>query len=162
MSFTIRTSKDGNRSTVLVEKDGSVIELRSGNRTFPYGRQGAQRSWDSVDDWISSENLDRGALVYSKSLVSSDSQKVIDIMATFLRKPNMYKSADSLNGYKYAVDSCVYVLEHGRLIPFYIASDGTMLYKYTKATSFAELELVDPEFWVKDRGNQIIRFVQPL
>lgn len=162
MSFVIRTGHADKRATVIVEREGNVIELRAGNRTFPYGRQGAQRAWDSVADWVTEEHIDIETLVYSKKELSSDGQKVIDIMASFMRKPNMSKSSKSLNGYKYKLDSYIFVFEKGRLIPFYVASDGTMLYNYSLGKTFSELELVDPEFWVKDRGNQIVRFVSPV
>lgn len=158
MSYLIRHGSGAQRTTVLVNKNSQVIELRNGNKTF---RSGFGRSWDSIEDWISSEGLDRNSIVYDRrqNELTLDSQKVIDIMAQYLRHPNMYKSKTAINGYKYKLDSYIYVYEDGRLIPFYIAADGTMLYKYTLGKTFESIELVDPEFWVKDRGNQVVRFV---
>lgn len=158
MSYLIRHGSGDQRTTVLVNKNSNVIELRNGNDTF---RSGFGRSWDSFEHWIISEGLDKNSLVYDRRQkeLSVDSQKVIDIMAQYLRHPNMSKSTTAINGYKYKLDSYIYVYENGRLIPFYIAADGTMLYKYTLGKTFESIELVDPEFWVKDRGNQIVRFV---
>lgn len=158
MSYLIRQGSGAQRTTVLVNKNSQVTELRKGNKTFC---SGFGRSWDSIEDWINSEGLDRNSLVYDKRPyeLSTDSQKVIDIMAKFMRHPNMSKSKTAMNGYKYKIDSYIYIYEDGRLIPFYIAADGTMLYKYTLGKTFESIELVDPEFWVKDRGNQIVRFV---
>jgi hypothetical protein len=159
-TYIIRHGTDECRSTVLVRKDGTVCELRKGHKTYRVGSI-AQRSWPNLDQWISDESIDRNLLKIPETIVSKDCQKVVEILATFLRRPNMYRSASCMSGYKYAIDSYLFVMDMGRLIPFYVCgSDGTMLYKYTTGKTFADLELVNPEFWVQDRGNQIIKFTE--
>ena len=76
-----------------------------------------------------------------------------------MRHPNMRRSDFTINGFKYTVDSYIFIMENGRLIPFYITSDGVMLYKYVMGKTFKDIEVSNPEFWVKDRGNQIVKFV---
>jgi len=158
MSFVIRYNKDSSRSTVFVNNNGSVSELRQGEKTFKLGSP-LQRNWPSVEKWIVSENIDKKFITTTQKNISYDAKKIINILASFMRHPNMRRSDFTINGFKYTVDSYIFIMENGRLIPFYITSDGVMLYKYVMGKTFKDIEVSNPEFWVKDRGNQIVKFV---
>jgi hypothetical protein len=158
MSYVLKYDKNSMRLTVLVKKDGSVHELRNGEKTYRLGST-FQRKWSSFDEWVKSENLDKAHISTVKKSITSDGKKVIDILASFMRHPNMRRSDYTINGFKYNVDSYIFINENNKLIPFYISSCGVMLYKYIMGKNFADIEVVNPEFWVKDRGNQIVKFV---
>jgi hypothetical protein len=157
MSYVIRQGDGETRTTVLVQDDGTICELRKGDKTYKLGSI-AQRTWLSLDDWIREESIEHPEIKIPGIAVSSNCSDVIKVLKCFMRRPNMIKSSNSMNGYKYSVDSYLFVMENDKLIPFYVCSDGYMMYKYMLGRTFEQLELINPEFWVKDRGNQIVRY----
>jgi len=153
MSSIIRYDTEGKRLTAIIMKNGTVVELRNGANTYTIN---TGQTWESLVAWLTHYDIEQDRCVsVTKPELTEDSNMLINSIHRKGRCVNMRRKKQG--DYAYNLKTYLFVKEGHELIPFYIAADGMMQYKYMKANTFAELDLIAPEFWIMDLGNQIVQ-----
>jgi hypothetical protein len=142
MSQVFRFGEGLGRRTLLVEKNGSVRQLRKGDLTFSQDAE----TWDSLSDWAASNVCD-----FLDTLPSYFSDDAKTLLLLLLR-----------GGYSDTFDFVAYDLRKSRPFgglddaPLFLRSDGKLLYKGITGRSFSSLNIDASAIFSTSRNGQII------
>ena len=147
MSEVIRFTLDAKKITLLLHNNGSVSMLRNGENTY----RGSPPTWESILHWSNEWSTDDRGLeaAYNEILPSSIDTSVKNLII-FMKKnkmsPNFYAKADYL-----------FVKTADDLVPLYVSSEGLVKYMKKVGYSFASVGLTEPELWLLDKTDTLIR-----
>jgi len=154
MSSIIRYTNGSTRLTVIETNKGEIVELRNGTATFSIGKG---RRWPNKDAWLQETGLNTDLLqIVSGPKLLADAKFLIEFLHKHGRAVNMLRLKSG--AYKYNPKTYLFVRDGDSLVPFFVAADGAMQYKYERGNEFSDFDLVSPEFWVMDTGNHIIKY----
>jgi hypothetical protein len=154
MSSIIRCNNGSTRLTVIETNKREIVELRNGTATFSIGKG---RRWPNKETWLQEMGLSEDLLkIVSGPKLGTDAKFLIEFLHKHGRAVNMLRLKSG--GYKYNPTTYLFVRDGDSLVPFFVATDGAMQYKYERGNEFSDFDLVAPEFWVMDTGNHIIKY----
>jgi hypothetical protein len=154
MSSIIRCKNGSTPLTVIETNKGEIVELRNGNATFSIGKG---RRGPNKTTWLQEMGLNEDLLkIVSGPKLRTDAKFLIEFLHKHGRAVNMLRLKSG--AYKYNPKTYLFVRDGDSLVPFFVAADGAMQYKYERGNEFSDFDLVCPEFWVMDTGNHIVKY----
>lgn len=154
MSSIIRYNNESTRLTVIETNKREIVELRNGTATFSIGKG---RRWPDKAAWLQDMGLNPDLLqIVSGPQLRPEAKFLVEFLHKHGRPVNMMRLKSG--AYKYNPKTYLFVRDGDSLVPFYVAADGAMQYKYERGNEFSDFDLESPEFWVMDTGNHIIKY----
>ena len=147
MGEVIRFTLDAKKITLLLHNNGSVSMLRNGENTY----RGSPPTWDSILHWSNEWSTDDRALEAAYNVILPSSIDVsVKSLIIFMKKNNMSTNF-------YAKTDYLFVKTADDLVPLYVSSEGLVKYIKKVGYSFASVGLTEPEIWLLDKTDTLIR-----
>lgn len=153
MSQIIRFTLDYKNITLLFHTNGCVSMLRNGDTTY----SGSPPTWNSLVDWSDDWSNDDRALiaVYTEILPNTIDANVKNVII-FMKKNHVEPNLS--NASRKAKTDYLFVKTNDDLVPLYVSCAGLLKYNEKVGNNFAAVGLSDPDIWLLDNTDTLIRF----